>query len=168
MPHLARSTLTLAGLSVLLVIGALWGWSAVTAPFPGKSDPPVCVNRSVGAGEKVFPEQVTVTVLNASDRNGLASSTLALFTDAGFGRGTTGNAPRNADVAHAEIWTRNPDNPDVQLVKSRLGARAEIVDRSYDGYGVVVVVGDGFEDLVKGERSVKAPDTATICSPPVS
>jgi hypothetical protein len=168
MPQFARSTVTLVVLVGLLVLGALWGWSEMTAPLPGKADAPTCVSRAVQAGDKVFPDMVTVSVLNASERNGLASRTLQLFTDAGFGSGDTANAPQNAEVAVAQIWTSDPDNPGVQLVRSWLGPRAEIVDREGKGAGVVVVVGDDFEDLVKGERAVKASDDATVCTPPVA
>lgn len=169
MPQIAKSAITLAVLTLMLGVGALWGWSAMTAPLPEKSDPPTCVDRAVSAGEKVFPDQVTVSVLNASDRNGLAGRTLSLFTDAGFGRGEAGNVPANSpDVRVAAIWTRTPDNPDVQLVASRLGRDVEIVDRDHRSPGVVVVVGDDFADLVKGERSVRAQDDATICTPPVT
>ena len=45
MPQIARSTITLAVLTMMLVVGALWGWSAMTAPLPEKSDPPTCVVR---------------------------------------------------------------------------------------------------------------------------
>ena len=53
----ARSAATLAVLSAILVIGGAWGWSEVTKPFPGKADPPVCVDTAVSAGEKVYPGQ---------------------------------------------------------------------------------------------------------------
>lgn len=167
MPQAARSTAVLAGLAVLLVLAALWGWGAVTEPFPGKSDPPKCVATPVAAGDKVFPGQVTVSVFNASERNGLAGRTMGLFTDAGFGEGDTGNAARDAEVGVAAIWTETPTSPDVLLVASRLGPDVEIVRREGRGVGVMVLVGDDFGDLVKGQRAVVAEEDARICSPPV-
>lgn len=167
MQNVARSGLTLAALTLVLLLAAAWGWSQVTEPFPKKADPPKCVDRVVAAGDKVFPDQVTVSVFNASSRNGLAGRTMLDFTDAGFGPGDTGNAPRNAEVGTAAIWTETPKGPDVRLVASRLGRGVQIERRDGLGVGVTVVVGDGFESLVKGPRSVKASDDATICTPPV-
>ena len=157
----------LAGLAVLVVIAAVWGWGAATEPFPEKRDPPVCVATPVSAGDKVFPGQVVVSVYNASERNGLAARTMGLFTDAGFGEGDTGNAPRDARVEVATIWTSSPTSPDVRLVASRLGRQTEVVRRAGRGVGVTVLVGDDFGDLVKGPGRVVVEKDTTICSPPV-
>ena len=127
MEQAARSGLTLVGLAVLVVLGGLWGWSALTQPFPGKTTPPKCVATIVQPGEKVFPAQVTVSVFNASGRDGLASRTMAEFVDAGFGEGDTGNAPADARVVRAAIWAPTPTSPDVRLVASRLGPATRVV-----------------------------------------
>jgi hypothetical protein len=167
MQQAARSGLTLLGLAVLVVLGGLWGWSALTQPFPGKTTPPKCVATIVQPGEKVFPGQVTVSVFNASGRDRLARSTMAEFVDAGFGEGDTGNAPRGADVARAAIWAPAP-GPDVRLVASRLGPATPVVRRDGPGVGVTVLVGDQYTALVKGSPSVQARKEAEICSPPVA
>ena len=44
----------------------------MTEPFPGKVDPPICVDTTYAAGERIYPQDVTVSVLNASRREGLA------------------------------------------------------------------------------------------------
>jgi LytR cell envelope-related transcriptional attenuator len=168
MQQAARTGLTLAGLAVLVVLGGLWGWSAMTQPFPGKTTPPKCVSTVVQSGETVFPGQVTVSVFNASGRDGLASRTMAEFTDAGFGEGDTGNARRDVKVTRVAIWTPTPSGPDVRLVASRLGPATPVVRRNAPGVGVAVVVGDRFRELVKGPRFVRATKQAEICSPPVS
>jgi len=155
-------------LCVLLVVIGVWGWNAATEPFPAKTEPPLCVSTQVAAGEQVFPQQVTVSVYNASDRNGLAGRTLDLLVDDGFHAGVSGNAPRSARVAHAEIWTTSPASPDVQLVATKLGGAADVVRRDGMGVGVTVVVGDDFEDLATGKKSVVAEEDADICGPPVS
>ena len=168
MQQAAKSTVTLGVLTVLLVLVGLWGWNAATDPLPGKSDPPKCVSTDVAAGDRVFPQQVTVSVYNASDRNGLAGRTMDVFVDAGFNKGDTANAPRNAQVTTSAIWTATPTSPDVLLVASRLGRSVEVVRRDGLGVGVTVIVGDEFEDLVKGKKAVIAEEDADICSPPVS
>lgn len=167
MKQAARSGLTLVVLAVLVVLAGLWGWSALTQPFPGKTTPPKCLSTTVQEGEKVFPGQVTVSVFNASDRNGLAGSTMAEFADAGFGEGSTGNAPSKARVVRAQIWTSTPKNPDVRLVARYLGP-SRVIRRDAPGVGVTVLVGAHYEGLVKGPASVRAKKETEVCSPPVA
>jgi hypothetical protein len=167
MPQAARSTATMAVLGVLLVVVAIWGWTAATKPFPGKADAPPCVDRTFAAGEKVYASQVTVSVFNASTRNGLAGRTMDLFTKQGFGEGDTGNAPRDAEVASAAIWTEEPKSPAVRLVASRLGRGVDVVRRKGSGVGVTVVVGDDFTKLVRGDRVARARGESVVCGPAV-
>jgi hypothetical protein len=118
------------------------------------------------AGDRVAPPKVTITVLNASDRVGLAERTMSDFEDQGFGPGQVGNAPKGVVVHYAQIWTRHRNDPAVRLVSSRLGPHAAIVARKHKGPGVVVVVGPQFEKLVEGKQSTKVTRPTTICSPP--
>ena len=161
----ARSAATMAVLCGLLVLGGLWGWSAVTAPFPGKAAAPVCENRPVAKGDKIFPAQVVVSVYNAGSRFGLAGSTMELFTGQGFQAGDIADAPNKSKVPFVQIWTPDPKNPAVQLVASRRAGPHSIVKRDAPGAGVNVVVGDRFEKLGKGPRFVKARSASEICSP---
>lgn len=160
-----RSAITLAVLCLFLAVAALWGWQAATEPLPAKVDTPICVDEQVAAGTKIFPQDVTVSVYNAGDREGLAGRTMQQFTDEGFAEGTSGNV--TADVSKVQIWTLEPESPAVKLVASRLGEDVEVERRNPPGVGVVVVVGDAFEDLVEGPRNITADADAEICSPPV-
>jgi hypothetical protein len=163
-----RTAITLSALGVLLVLAGLWGWQAATDPLPAKVDTPICVATPVSAGDKVFPEQVTVSVYNAGQREGLAARTMQLLAEAGFAEGQSGNVtgPGNR-VATVAIWTDDPDSAAVRLVATRLGTDVDIERRDGPGAGVNVVVGDGFADVVKGRRFVVAGTDGTICSPPV-
>ena len=165
MSSLARSALTMAGLTLVLVLAGWWAWSAVTAPLPGDSKGPACTVTPVAEGDKVYPADVTVSVLNAGERNGLASDTLNAFRDAGFDTASAANAPDKVDVSDAEIWTTEPKNPAVLLVASRLGNDVKVVKKAKPGTGVVVVVGDGFGSLAKGKEYVEASYDTEICSP---
>jgi LytR cell envelope-related transcriptional attenuator len=166
MTQAMRTTVTLLSLGALLVVAALWGWNATMKPLPAKVDSPICVDTPISAGDKVFPQQVAVSVYNAGRREGLAGRTMQLLKDAGFAQGNAGNATK-ARVATVSIWTTEPDNPDVLLVASYFD-NPEIERRDGPGVGVNVIVGDGFQALAHGKRAVRAESDATICSPPVS
>jgi len=163
----ARTAATIGVLFLLLVVGAAWGWSALTAPFPGKAAAPVCEDRDVQKGEKIFASQVVVSVYNAGERTGLAGRTMALFTDRGFRRGESGNAPGGAKVPVVQVWTSDPKNPAVQLVVGQLGPRHSVVKHRELGAGVTVVVGDGFRGLGHKKPFVRAGSATKICAPPV-
>lgn len=168
-PRLAarlRSALTLAALGLVLVLGVTWAWTAVTEPFPGRVEAPVCVSTQVAEGDKVFPDQVTVSVLNAGSRAGLAQRTMSDLVDSGLARGSLGNAPRGTEVRNAQIWTDDPDDPAVRLVRSYLGKRAVVVEQEPTLPGVNIVVGDKFRVVKQGRKSVVAQADTEICSPP--
>jgi hypothetical protein len=161
-----KTLLTLAVLAVGVLLGATWGFAALTSPFPHKAATKVCYPTVVHAGDRVTAAQVLVSVFNASQRIGLAERTSTAFKDQGFGLGTVGNAPGKALVHVAQIWTTDRHNPAVALVRSRLGPHAAIVNKRHGGPGIVVMVGPQFTKLAPGRSSVKVKHTATICEPP--
>ena len=161
-----RTAVTLVGLSLMLLAAAAWGWAQLNKPFPGKAEPPTCVESTYTAGDKVYPQDVTVSVLNASRREGLAARTMQALVDDGFGEGDTSNAPTGLDVPFAEIWAADPTNPAVKLLRSKFGP-IDVQNREYDEPGLVVVVGDQFEKLRQGRASVKAEGDVTVCGPAV-
>jgi LytR cell envelope-related transcriptional attenuator len=162
-----RTLITLAVLAVLLLIGVTWGWSQVIRPLPGKADAAICVPTSYAAGGELFVQDVTVSVLNASKREGLAGRTLQLFEEAGFAAGQTSNAPPGTEVAVAEVWVSDPESPAAKLVRARLGPVTVRTEPNNSAVGVTVVVGDGFGELQEGPGSVPLQADAVVCSPPV-
>jgi hypothetical protein len=161
-----RSVVTLIGLGLMLFASAAWGWSQLSKPFPGKAEPPTCVDSTFAPGDKIYPQDVTVSVLNAGSREGLAARTMQLLVDDGFGEGDTGNAPKGTEVAYAEIWSGEPTSPAVKLLRTRFG-QITVQDRRYEAAGVVLVVGDQFEELREGRDSVRVRDDVVVCGPAV-
>ncbi len=162
-----RTVVTLVALALLLLIGVTWGWSQVTKPLPGKVDAPICVDTSYAAGDELFVQDVTVSVLNASKREGLAGRTMQLFEESGFAGGQTANAPKGTEVAVAEIWVSDTDNPGAKLVRARLGKVPVREEPGNPAAGITVVVGDLFGELRQGPESVILAADAVVCSPPV-
>lgn len=161
-----RSGLTLLALVVLLLVGVTWAWSAVTEPFPQDEPPAVCSPVVVSAGTKVYPDQVAVSVLNAGEREGLASRTMAELDEQGFSRADLSNAPPDTEVGGVEIWAVSPASPAVRLVQTYLGEDVRVVRRDTTALGVNIVVGDDFKQVVKGRKWVRAVNDTEICSPP--
>jgi hypothetical protein len=163
-----RTAITLAALAVLMLLGVTWGWAQMTKPFPGKVDAPVCVDTAYRAGDELFVQDVTVSVLNASSREGLAGRTLADLEDVGFAGGQTANAPEGTVVSTpAEIWDDDVESPGAKLLRARLG-KVPVVAHPEVGYaGIIVVVGDSFGELRQGPQSVILAADAVVCSPPV-
>lgn len=167
MPTGLRTLLSLVVLALLVVVVGGWGWTMLTEPFPQKADAPVCDAVDVKAGDHVFPAQVTVSVLNASKREGLAGRTMASLIEDGFVAGTSGNAAKRSGVSTVQIWTSDPQSPAVELVAAWLPG-AKVVRRTSTEPGVVVVLGDKFAGTGNGPKSVTAQADATICSPTLS
>jgi LytR cell envelope-related transcriptional attenuator len=163
-----RTAITLAALALLMLVGVTWGWAQVLKPFPGKVDVPICVDTSYRAGDELFVQDVTVSVFNASKREGLAARTMQELEDAGFAAGQTANAPKGTSLtAPAEIWVHDTDNPAAKLLRARVG-RVPVVEHPENrAAGITLVVGDQFGDLRKGPDSVILSDDAVVCSPPV-
>jgi hypothetical protein len=156
-----RTALTLAVLGLLVVVAAIWGWAALTKPFPQDEPVAICEDTQVAAGSEVRRDQVVVSVFNGSKRSGLAGATSAQLAERGFVTGDVGDAPQPA--ASTQIWSSDPTNPAVQLVQKQF-KQAKVVAGDPLGVGVVVVVGEKFKKLRKKQvESVVAEADATYC-----
>jgi LytR cell envelope-related transcriptional attenuator len=161
-----KTLLTLAVLAVLAMVAVTWGWSALTSPFPHTARQSSCLTTTLQPGDRVSAPKLIVSVFNASDRVGLAERTMSEFENQGFGPGDVGNAPKGTVVQFAQVWNKDPHNPAVRLVVSRLGRLAHVIKKTHSGPGIVVVVGSRFQKLVPGRSSVQVTRPTTICSPP--
>jgi len=156
-----KSALTLAFLGVLLVVATVWGWAALTEPFPEDEPVAICEDTDITAGTEVRRDEVVVSVFNGSGRSGLAGGTSAQLTERGFVAGDVGDSPQPA--ATTQIWTDDPTNPAVVLVRRQF-KNAKVISGDALGPGVVVVVGEKFQTLrPKQVESVLAEADATFC-----
>ncbi len=163
-----RTAITLAALVVLMLLGVTWGWGQMTKPFPGKVDAAICVDTSYREGDELFVQDVTVSVLNASSREGLAGRTLQELEDLGFAEGQSANAPEGTAISTpAEIWVTDVDNPGAKLLRARIGKVPVVAHPENTTAGITVVVGDAFGELRQGPDSVVLTENAVVCSPPV-
>ena len=157
----ARSGLTLLALATLLVAATVWGWSALTKPFPQDEPVAICEDTPVTAGSEVRRDEIVVSLFNGSERSGLASATIAQLEERGFVAGDVGDAPQQ--TSSTQIWADDATNPAVQLVKRQF-RRAEVVPGTQIGPGVVVVVGEKFTTLRKKQvESVVVKADTTYC-----
>jgi hypothetical protein len=155
-----RSAVTLAVLAGLVLIGTVWGWAALTKPFPKEEPVAICEDVTVPAGTEVRRDQVVVSVYNGSRRTGVATAASDQLEGRGFVRGAIGNAPPSAAT---QIWSDDPTNPAVDLVRQQFKG-AKVVPGDALGPGVVVVLGEGFQSLKKKQvESVTTQAQASYC-----
>lgn len=160
-----RTLGTLVALAVLLVVGVSWGWSAVKEPFPEKAETPLCVESTLQKGDVLRPGAITVSVLNAGDKNGLAGRTMFDLVERGFAEGRQVNAPDDATTKTAVIWTPDGVDAAVRLVRTYLGGKVKVVLREGPEPGLNIVVGDQFPGVRKGRKQVRPQKPVTVCSP---
>ena len=146
------TTVTLAVLFVVLAGMAVYGFKAATAPLPGNGSTTKnpCSENEKQVKKFLRRHDVQVSVFNASDRSGFAGTTLEKIEEAGFRGGNAGNAPEDARVRRAVVWTTKPNDPSARLVALAIGGRTPIVVTQTDlGPGVDVLVGNRFNKLDK-------------------
>ena len=148
-PRRLVTGLTLLVAAGVLVVMAIWGYDAATAPVAddpaGTTTGPTCPPESQTVTRYVRRGDVTVSVYNAGTKSGSAQAALDLLEQGGFKPGEVGNAPDGIAVKTAAVYTTKGDDPDAELVARALGAGTEVV-RTDDqmGPGVDVVIGNKF------------------------
>lgn len=165
-----RTALTISVLVVVLLVGVVWGWRALFAELPsedlGTASTGVCTVRPFTAGSTITTSDVTISVYNASTRSQLARATMNVLASRGFGAGSTGNAPEGSVVDRVEIWTQDPESAAVALVRAQIGSPVPVkVNRPELGDGVVVVVGNGWDEPTGDTTEVTLEADEDVCGP---
>lgn len=147
------TSVTLLAAVVAVVVMALWGVNAATAPIeddgPSAGETgPTCPPEQLEIKEFITRGEVTVSVYNTGKRKGRAGDTLTLLENAGFKPGAIGNGEAGDTVRRAEVRTTDADDPDARLVAKSLGRNVPVVvtEEAY-GPGVDVFIGDRFRGL---------------------
>lgn len=167
-PRLAgmlTTAVTLGVLGLLLLFAVTRGLDAVSEPFPENAPPPVCVDGPVTAGDVLRTAGVTVSVINAGTRTGLARQTLNDLVDQGFDGGEVANQA-DPDIRFVQIWSPGGRTAAVRLVASNLRGKVEVIDREGSVAGITVVVGEDFRGVRKGRAQIKVTNDGTVCGPP--
>lgn len=165
------TAVTLIVLVAILLLGGYYGAKSLFAPLPGdkpsaSSSSSACKNTDVKKGQKIRAGQVEVSVFNAGTRAGLAEETQDKLAKRGFRRGEVGNAPSDAEVKRAQVWTTRRHDAAARLVAKQLGAGAPVkfVDRNL-GPGVDVVVGNKFHKLAHVKSFLVVKRAGSACLP---
>ena len=146
------TAVTLVCLMGVLVVMAVWGVKAATAPVPGDSGPdatgPGCPSEEQKVAKYVRRGEVTVSVYNSGEKSGRAQSTMDLLEQAGFKVGEVKNAPDGVRADRAAVYSTKADDPAAELVARALGKATQVVHSDEPlGPGVDVVIGDKFKRL---------------------
>ena len=164
----------LTGVTLLVLVGLLGyggyaGYQALFAPVGGDAATGTpgsgrCED-GLRKGETVRTRDVTVSVLNAGTRSGLASQVQEQLVGRGFLAGTTDNAPDDQEVRFVRVLAPARNDPAARLVAAQFGERT-FVERTREdlGPGVDVVVGDRFRGLEPGApRRLRAAVAGSGC-----
>ncbi len=158
---------TLLVLLVLVAVGGYYGYRALFAPVDESvsASPADRGCERVRKGEVVRPRDVTVTVLNAGSRTGLAGRVQQALVRRGFHAGSTDNAPEGTQVRFVRVRAPSVKDPAARLVAAQFGKGTLVVHSKDDlGPGVDVVVGDRYRGLERGApRKLRAAVAGSGC-----
>jgi hypothetical protein len=113
------------------------------------------------------PQTITVNVLNATDKNGLAAHTADELKKRGFAVGKVGNAPsalQNKVTGPAEVVGGQSGAAAAALLRAQVNGAATMDDGRADG-SVDFVIGNGFSQLLDQNAAATALSSALKPSP---
>jgi hypothetical protein len=164
-----RTAVTMAVLAGLVFVAGVSAWNSVTGP--GDDDvvatAPTCMPTA--PTDAPPPAEIPLNVYNATDRNGLASSTAGEMRKRGFAILDVANDPTGSEVAVTAEVRASPDTQAAAtLVMAQVPGAVFVPDNRSDGT-IDLVLGAAFEALAPaGAAPAPAPTasgTATSLPP---
>lgn len=155
-------------LIVLVILAIVVGVKQVLKPLPPLTDSvslkEACTQREEVSNVTVRTRDVTVSVFNASDKKGLANTTLDTLTDRGFKAGQAGNAPTGVAVDDVIVRANDASDPRALLVAQQFGPDTTVQEGDVLGPGVTVIVGAKFGGIdVDAKKKLTAQVTEELC-----
>ncbi len=152
-----KTPVTMLVLLGILLGAAYYGWSTIVspdsqkdtgaAPTPATKKSPGCTPvKRFKKGQAVAAKDIRVNVYNAGAISGLASETLDALRTKGFQAGVASNAPGQMSAANVTIITKEPESPEVRLVRIQFRGPVKVVKGNLSP-GIDVLVGDEFQSV---------------------
>ena len=155
-----RTPFTLLLLLGVLCYGAWWGYTNVIRPVPAAAPAP-CVEQTLPKGQ-LKASQVSVSVYNGGQKNGLAGDVGRALRGRGFKVEETGNTGEK--VGKTTIVGAGEKNPEVLLVKGFFKNAEARADKRVDG-SVDVFVGNQYGGFDKKAKTTYTVKSKTVCLP---
>ncbi|MFF5186530.1 LytR C-terminal domain-containing protein [Streptomyces sp. NPDC000345] len=171
------AALGVAGWGTLQLIDVFTGGGGTASAAGSKSS---CAVKSAKASPSASvspaalpkPAQITVNVLNATTRSGLAKSTADELEKRGFKIGEVGNAPKEYDKKVAGtgmlLGPASSLNTSLTVLSTQLTGAERRTDAAREGNEVDLIIGDGFKALSTETDAARALTALTAPKPTAS
>jgi hypothetical protein len=161
-----RTVITLVILAGLVFFAAWYAWSSITDPDDAGDVTTAASCLPAAPTDAPPPAEIRLNIYNATERNGLASSTAGEMLARGFAILDVANDPSGREVtATAEVRAHPDSQAAAALVMAQIPGAVFVPDTRTDGT-VDLVVGEAFEALAPpGAPPAQAPSAGGTASP---
>lgn len=156
----------------LIAFGGLayYGWGLATEAPDVAEAAPRCENRTIAAGDELSNGLITISIYNAGDRAGLASSVRREMASRGFQIENVGNSTSEVVPENVAILAGDKDDPRVQLIAAQFDGPVDFASSDIDEPRGVIAVLTGADFVghkADAPSSIEVKADITVCVPPV-